>query len=898
MTIVKTLSNGNVSEVKNSYTFQRNLVLTRANALNAVTSKKLETLKDGFMDLLNADKANVPKNWAEVAPRDDAETFSQALYENLKKGYTVRLGLKKLVYDGDKAKEITVSASGALVDFDLDTPGEMTNLMHDGFLAQYASVYYYTVSYIEGVNERCRFLIPYSRTVTAYEASVLQCWFVKIQFRDYADPSCIDAARLYFPPKTEEDIDEIDFKNSFPVDEFLPIAESQLSEIDLKKCGKEFNLGKKVNGSNGNGNGNGNGKAIKSTRVRTKSTTSFIDTTKESTTEKVTESISGRFLTHISIKFGDDIESVFNQYGHNFTEVPPDSDDLESDAARCWTGLNPWTQNKSGGSFKVTYTTTDKWMFVARGSGKGKEDGDRRGNLIDYYFYIAQSEGLFSSKLGGLDSSTFKPTLQLMIDRLGLEITLNELFREPSLDEVFQYIIDNYTGRLYSCRWTDSSSKTIYFAYDRFKKNWYYSNLDRIYRNIHSDLVAVFGERLDDSKVVKQIRNKIDLNWIDELEIEKPIPEVTYLIPFVNGLLDVNTKELISDTPHIAYNKYIYKRNFTQVKNDHPVIQILLTYFQRWSKSEVIGKVLLNWLILSAQRKAQSTGKIIALVGESGAGKTTYGALVANVVGEDFSINMQAAALIGVNVQSHAMAQIEGKYYVHLMECKGDTVSTDMTNLKVLSGNKNVNRQRINPKGEPARDITFNGAVSFDSEKTIRLPVGESDGYLRRFVMIEVQREWKNESLLEDLLVLEGNCETILDWALMQDGETIYKEFMELIKHPELSVMKQTMRDELNPLVDFIESCLIITNDAKDKLTNAQMQTVYMEWWRDFGGNGNGLNLQTLKKALLPMLYDRGLSLENEIASKGNFKMNGALVRGYVGVKFGDSDFENECKKF
>lgn len=431
MSINVAQNNGTVA-IKQLFKFQKNCKLTRTLALEAVDQGNAENLKKGFYYLLNERKANTSTNWLNVE-RDSSSDLVELLHDAIRDGYTVRLGIKPANSNTDRDVQ---EVYGCFLDVDETSTAQTFS----NPFSQYACIFYYTPSYIENTNEKHRLVFVFDRVANNLEARIIIRWLYKVQYKSsnpnekFSDVSCLDPARLFFPSVNSDSITLVDSSLKLGVDEILEQAQQELSHKDLQDC-YERSMGVYMP-SNGNGNAK---KLVSVSELQNETNGKFtqVNYFKKPNSEDTPESrnkngditfkIESHIFREVFVKSGYDVNSVFCGIDHNFVEVPPDAGDRRIGGIKCWEGLNPWTSNKSGRSFKVTLLDCDRLIYVARGSGNGEDGGDIRGGITNYWFNIFKGEWqgkdpIFDEDCTELKGDPFEKTIKTFLKYKGKTI--------------------------------------------------------------------------------------------------------------------------------------------------------------------------------------------------------------------------------------------------------------------------------------------------------------------------------------------------------------------------------------------------------------------------------------------------------------------------------------------
>jgi phage/plasmid-associated DNA primase len=301
--------------------------------------------------------------------------------------------------------------------------------------------------------------------------------------------------------------------------------------------------------------------------------------------------------------------------------------------------------------------------------------------------------------------------------------------------------------------------------------------------------------------------------------------------PFINGFFDLETKELIPEKID-AYNQHRITFDYVDVADDDETIQRFKKYWGHWLKDNELGDLLLNWIILNAQRQAYRTGMMVGLVGDSGIGKSAFGSLIQGLFHRSEFAQRMSGDFLTSTSNSHASAELEGCYSVILEELKGETDFTSAEKIKDFTGDKKAAYIKVNPKGEKPRNILLRLGITFNCEGTLVLKAKEA-GFYRRSVIIPVYAaKSKSEAngVESDYLREPENLKKILCWCQKQDTEAALKCFAEIAKSSTVTEFKRAMRFENNLIAQFLDEMVTITNDKAKYIKAQYLYTAYIDW--------------------------------------------------------------------
>ena len=443
------------------------------------------------------------------------------------------------------------------------------------------------------------------------------------------------------------------------------------------------------------------------------------------------------------------------------------------------------------------------------------------GSIISYWKGI--NPKLYKDVEGGKEYQKMIHALcdELKIERFNFKTKIKA-------EEIYDALREFLADKVYRLGWDESH----FFHYRTQSKTWAYaSSTSYLYSTlIKPFIVSEFGLKVaEDPKVIRLVSTWLSNHDFEVLDCT--LEERLRYTPFTNGFFDIETKELIPEKID-AYNQHRITFDYFDVSDDNETIQRFKKYWGHWLKDNELGDLLLNWIILNAQRQAYKTGMMVGLVGDSGIGKSAFGALIHGLFDRSgFAKRMPGDFLTSKN-NSHATASLEGCYSVILEELKGETEFTSAEKIKDFTGDKKESTITINPKGQKERDITLRLGITFNCEGTLVLKAKEA-GFYRRSVIIPVYAaKSKSEAngAESDYLRQPENLKKILCWCQKQDTEVALKRFAEVAKSPKVENFKRAMKFENNLIAQFLDEMVTITNDKKHFLTAKDLHTAYLDW--------------------------------------------------------------------
>jgi phage/plasmid-associated DNA primase len=519
-----------------------------------------------------------------------------------------------------------------------------------------------------------------------------------------------------------------------------------------------------------------------------------------------------------------------NDKGHNFKKRDPD----EVGMVAKYQGCNPWKESKDGNgdSFCVNQFQGRLPSFVDRfgaceivntKTGQIKHGG----SLIDYW-YLMKNE-ISGQWVGHSLQDCFAEVVRDICDHFKIE-KFDFKDNKHKLEILKYYLSEELKGKLYLCKWQGASG---FFAFDSIAQIWsYQANKDSLWINILNPLIkARYGKDVaENASYQKVLANWVFNNWNDEFLLT-PKSEDTRYTPFSNGLYDIETKQLVSNDGR-AFNLSRFAFDYQPASDDDPDILEFKNYWFEWIGCPVKAEFLLNWIIMNAQRKAGTVKNcIVILIGKKLCGKTFYHGFISKMLGIYGIVPDESFTSANNN---HATAQLEGKYHIGLKELNQNMSPTLISRLMVLSGESGQKQMNVNPKGQASREITIQFGITGDAENELKLP-STQDGILRRFNLIKVPPTASRDDLEPARDRMLGNLQKILCWCLQQDFAAVKERFIELSKHDEIAgYTKQTVA-ESDPIYTFVQECLEVTNEDKDKETTADLYTLFTAWAKTQG---------------------------------------------------------------
>lgn len=408
-------------------------------------------------------------------------------------------------------------------------------------------------------------------------------------------------------------------------------------------------------------------------------------------------------------------------------------------------------------------------------------------------------------------------------------------------EEIMKDLNDYLVGKIYHCQWDDN----LYLYFSRSSKTWQYTNkISHIVSHVIQPLVKEIykDQRLTRSnllieKLTKRVENACSVEYG---KLDHPPEQDVNKTPFLNGVYDIKTGKLYDyDDPHLDgfINYRVVPRNYFDVPDDDPVIQQFNDHFTNWLKSEEKGKCLRAWTILNIQRQAYRTGKIVAVIGQSGAGKSTYGSYLVALFGNDtgnFAIKPSSNSLTSNN-GDHNTSVLEGRNVFVLEEFIGDSRehNTSIEQIKSYTGEEGERGVilTVNPKHQQLRSIRLKAAFTCSRQGMIQTK-DDDQGVTRRFVIVTLEKKsitpqnkesWKN-------LFTEENLDKIFNWGLKQDTNQALEDFKNYSGCKEIRDNAMQNRKDNNPVYQWMEAQVHITNDPKDVILSSDFCNAYGLW--------------------------------------------------------------------
>ena len=228
------------------------------------------------------------------------------------------------------------------------------------------------------------------------------------------------------------------------------------------------------------------------------------------------------------------------------------------------------------------------------------------------------------------------------------------------------------------------------------------------------------------------------------LKLELPMvewPDTTHLIPFKNGVLDINTLEFKDNNPSF-YVRWQLPREYKKDNLSFPKIEEWMTWL---SNGEEQTKKKLFCFCAAVLRRMGEVQKFLHLIGTGSDGKSTFTNLLSEIVGEG---NYSTMDISDLN-DSEPLAQIHGKSLVIFPD--QDSAGKKVSNFKKITGGDPIRGRKLYKSGF---NFVFKGLVVVTSNTPI-FHSGSGRWLTRRCLMIQcknhVEGDQVNPNLIDDL---------------------------------------------------------------------------------------------------------------------------------------------------
>lgn len=804
---------------KNEYlTFQVNRSITVKSGSKPTT----QTLK----------RYNTVEHWTTI--EGTLETLANYLGES----NTVRAGIKK----GGNAKSDVTTASVIFVDF--DNAGDDFVSIADHSNNPHVGIIYRTPSYTVD-NQKHRIVYALSRAVTASEYELIFKRYI-LDIHPECDRSCWDAGRLFYGAVSRDAVQYNPDAIPLPVDYLLDQFESCM-EVGSTTNDYDYQESRTMEG------------ALTTSNEALSNALDEYWNESDTITAKVLAYLRGGYNT-------EDISSLYGVYEHQFKERIPTETERSAGIIAKYEGYNPFSlSNGSGTSFVVsdmgellpTWYDRSNTVKISTGNGKTRSGG----TFIDYWYllHVNRYESI---------EKDFKRIVNDICDYLELHHFYS---RNGKINPHLQKIIDAKQGKVngaiideiidqfqvYVCKFQKRES--YYFYRDASSLYWDYCTE----RTIRTHYIYPMLKRLDlaDLAVNDKFVNALIKRLMTDAEtLKQPLQPLPNYVVFRNGVYDVLNNNLIPGSEIEVYNSEYYDFDFVEISDDDRDIKRMLEYFRKWLGCDIQSQLLIDWMSINTKQISSKFGAIVALIGEAGAGKSTYLDLLRKMTG-NFSYSPINSNEMFNDSNRFAFASIEGKSTILLQEFAGRGKNTSLATLKTMVGKKGESiEQVIEKKGIDPYKIRVNAAITVDCESTFMIKPDDG-GSDRRFIFIRLSEKNKKPELWAEYKdCFEGveatnKIQKYVCWSIARSKESLEKSFETLRNHPIIANAKKTTITENDLFYEFVISGIEVLDPATTNPSSDWML-------RD-----------TLWDAYLRYQHERGLRESNQVWFMRNFKL-------------------------
>lgn len=329
-----------------------------------------------------------------------------------------------------------------------------------------------------------------------------------------------------------------------------------------------------------------------------------------------------------------------------------------------------------------------------------------------------------------------------------------------------------------------------------------------------------------------------------------------------NGMFNIQTRQLSS------FDKNYYSSYMIDIDYDPQYSQEC----SRWEKflEETIesGEVIIEIQKFFGYCLTRETRyeKALIMIGPGGDGKSKLLDVLQAMVGEE-------------NCSSVKMSALDDQFYVSMLADKLINVSTEIEN-KVFGSDvfkAIVSGDRISASFKNQTPFTFRPycKLAFSSNKYPRIR-DNSDGFFRKIMVVELKEQFSMKGTDDKFLIekLLAELSGIFAWAL--DGLSL----LQTVGFDNPKALKETLRDykvSNNPVLGFIDDCVVIQNQSDDKIQKNVVYKAYKNYCRDSNYRPLGI-------------HQFGKELNNQIRNLRTGRKN---IEGrewcYIGIRLTDA---------
>ena len=367
----------------------------------------------------------------------------------------------------------------------------------------------------------------------------------------------------------------------------------------------------------------------------------------------------------------------------------------------------------------------------------------------------------------------------------------------------------------------DDASRTIRrFLYI---DNYYKYTTDRQFKRFIRDIIASYNEDLCTNYVHERVLKNVD-DGADSAN-ENDLNTHEYLINFQNGILDLNTMELLEHTPDLLITRQV-PCNWSEDTPETP-------YFDKYlddlsSGDEDVKKLLMQYMgAIFSNVKGSRFKKALFLEGTGNTGKSQLKLLTERILGRE-------------NCTAVDLEQLETRFGTANLYNKRLAGSSDMnvsfvdhlTIFKRLTGGDYIN---VENKGKDAFEMRYEGFLWFCTNEMPNFGGDKGKWVYDRMIIVKCNNvipfEKRNPELCDKMY---AEREGIVKKCIIEARTAIINKRFDIpdkcIRHLE------EFRIETNSVVRFCLDCLQpLGDDEKPDIKKSALYEVYKAWCKHEG---------------------------------------------------------------